>query len=128
MPKRRMTLDPELAAEAKSTVALAFRNGPIEGVHAGFGRLLDSMMAGRQRREAIAGWSLLTFILSGNISGAIPVSRKSRFTPPDHAGVALSLKWGTLNSSSKRASSHVGDSRQVTAGSRMALSRGVRKD
>ena len=35
MPKRKMTLDPELAAEAKSLVALAFRNGPIEGVHAG---------------------------------------------------------------------------------------------
>jgi len=30
-----MTLDPELAAEAKSLVALAFRNGPIEDVHAG---------------------------------------------------------------------------------------------
>ena len=35
MAKRRMTLDPELAAEAKSLVALAFRNGPIEDVHAG---------------------------------------------------------------------------------------------
>jgi hypothetical protein len=35
MPKRRMTLDPELAREAKGIVALAFRNGPIEGVHAG---------------------------------------------------------------------------------------------
>ena len=35
MPKRRMTLDPELAAEAKSIVALAFRNGPIEDIHAG---------------------------------------------------------------------------------------------
>jgi hypothetical protein len=35
MPKRKMTLDPELAAEAKSLVALAFRNGPIEDVHAG---------------------------------------------------------------------------------------------
>lgn len=35
MPKRKMTLDPELAAEAKNLVALAFRNGPIEGVHAG---------------------------------------------------------------------------------------------
>ncbi len=35
MPKRRMTLDPELAAEAKGIVALAFRNGPVEGVHAG---------------------------------------------------------------------------------------------
>lgn len=35
MPKRKMTLDPQLAAEAKSIVALAFRNGPIEGVHAG---------------------------------------------------------------------------------------------
>jgi len=30
-----MTLDPELAAEAKSIVALAFRNGPIEDLHAG---------------------------------------------------------------------------------------------
>ncbi len=35
MPKRKRTLDPELAAEAKSLVALAFRNGPIEDVHAG---------------------------------------------------------------------------------------------
>jgi hypothetical protein len=35
MPKRKMTLDPELAAEAKGIVALAFRNGPIEDVHAG---------------------------------------------------------------------------------------------
>ena len=35
MPKRKMTLDPELAAEADSLVALAFRNGPIEDVHAG---------------------------------------------------------------------------------------------
>jgi hypothetical protein len=35
MPKRKMTLDPELAAEAKALVALAFRNGPIEAVHAG---------------------------------------------------------------------------------------------
>jgi hypothetical protein len=35
MPKRRMTLDPDLAAEAKSLVVLAFRNGPIEDVHAG---------------------------------------------------------------------------------------------
>jgi len=35
MPKRKMTLDPDLAAEAKSIVALAFRNGPIEDIHAG---------------------------------------------------------------------------------------------
>ena len=34
MPKRKMTLDPELAAEAKSIVALAFRNGLIEDIHA----------------------------------------------------------------------------------------------
>ncbi len=34
MPKRKMTLDQELAAEAKSIVALAFRNGPIEDVGA----------------------------------------------------------------------------------------------
>jgi hypothetical protein len=31
----KMTLDPELAREAKALVALAFRNGPIENLHAG---------------------------------------------------------------------------------------------
>lgn len=31
----KMTLDPELASEAKALVALAFRNGPIEDLHAG---------------------------------------------------------------------------------------------
>ena len=31
----RMTLDPTLAMEAKAMVALAFRNGPIEDLHAG---------------------------------------------------------------------------------------------
>ena len=35
MLKRKMTLDSHLAAEAKGIVALAFRNGPIEDVHAG---------------------------------------------------------------------------------------------
>ena len=30
-----MTLVPEIAAEAKALVALAFRNGPIEDLHAG---------------------------------------------------------------------------------------------
>jgi hypothetical protein len=35
VPKRKITLDPDLAAESKSIVALAFRNGPIEDVHAG---------------------------------------------------------------------------------------------
>lgn len=35
MNKRRLTLDPALARETKSLVALAFRNGPIEDVHAG---------------------------------------------------------------------------------------------
>jgi hypothetical protein len=31
----RMKLDPDLAAEAKALVALAFRNCPIEDLHAG---------------------------------------------------------------------------------------------
>jgi hypothetical protein len=35
MAKRKMTLNPRLATEAKSLVALAFRNSPIEDVHAG---------------------------------------------------------------------------------------------
>jgi hypothetical protein len=33
--KNEIALNPELAAEAKAIVALAFRNGPIEDVHAG---------------------------------------------------------------------------------------------
>jgi len=35
MPKRQVRLDPQLAAEAKGIVVLAFRNGPIEDVHTG---------------------------------------------------------------------------------------------
>jgi hypothetical protein len=31
----KMTRDPDLALEAKALVALAFRNGPIEDLHAG---------------------------------------------------------------------------------------------
>lgn len=31
MPERKMTLDSELAVEAKALVALAFRNGPHRG-------------------------------------------------------------------------------------------------
>ena len=31
----KISLDPELATEAKALVALAFRNGPIETLHAG---------------------------------------------------------------------------------------------
>jgi hypothetical protein len=31
----KMTVDSDLAAEAKALVALAFRNGPIEDIHAG---------------------------------------------------------------------------------------------
>jgi hypothetical protein len=31
----KMTLDSDLAAEAKALVALVFRNGPIEDIHAG---------------------------------------------------------------------------------------------
>jgi hypothetical protein len=33
--KRRFVIDPDLAKEAKSIVAHAFRNGPIEDIHAG---------------------------------------------------------------------------------------------
>ena len=35
MAKGRLRVDPVLADEAKSLVALAFRNGPIEDIHAG---------------------------------------------------------------------------------------------
>ena len=33
--QQKITFDPELAMEAKSLVALAFRNGPIEDIHYG---------------------------------------------------------------------------------------------
>ena len=33
--KNQIGLNPELAAQAKAIVALAFRNGPIEDIHAG---------------------------------------------------------------------------------------------
>jgi hypothetical protein len=35
MQKRRCVMDPDLAKAAKSIVAHAFRNGPIEDIHAG---------------------------------------------------------------------------------------------
>jgi hypothetical protein len=35
MQKRRFVIDPDLAKAAKSIVADAFRNGPIEHIHAG---------------------------------------------------------------------------------------------
>ena len=47
-----MTLVPEIAAEAKALVALAFRNGPIEDLH-----------AGRFARPATVGRSSLIFLL-----------------------------------------------------------------
>ena len=31
----KMIIDPDLASEAKALVALAFRNGPVENLHAG---------------------------------------------------------------------------------------------
>jgi hypothetical protein len=34
-PSMKMKLNPDLAAETKALVALAFRNGPIEDLHAG---------------------------------------------------------------------------------------------
>lgn len=33
--KRELPIDPDLARESQAVVALAFRNGPIEDVHAG---------------------------------------------------------------------------------------------
>jgi hypothetical protein len=46
MPKGRFPLDAALAREAKSLVALAFRNGPIEHVHAGRELSLAKMLSG----------------------------------------------------------------------------------
>jgi hypothetical protein len=47
----KMKLDPDLAAEAKALVALAFRNGPIEDLHAG---KPCSVCTGRQEISHIA--------------------------------------------------------------------------
>ena len=65
-----MKLDPSLAAEAKALVALAFRNGPIEDLHAGklcptcsadgaYSRISDEEMKGIMKAAVNAVYSLL---------------------------------------------------------------------
>jgi hypothetical protein len=64
------TLDTELAKEAKSIVALAFRNGPIEDVHAGtvctlyngspeYSRVTDDEMRAMMKSAVNAVYKLL---------------------------------------------------------------------
>lgn len=64
------TLDPELATEAKALVALAFRNGPIENLHAGrpcpvcsgsteFSHISDEQMKGLMKSAVDALYRLL---------------------------------------------------------------------
>jgi len=70
MAKRGMTLDSKLAAEAKSLVALAFRNGPIEDVHAGrecptcagkpeYARITDAEMKNIMKNAVDTAYKLL---------------------------------------------------------------------
>lgn len=64
------TLDAELAKEAKAMVALAFRNGPIEDVHAGkvcpvcnglpeYSRITDDEMKAMMKSAVNAVYKLL---------------------------------------------------------------------
>jgi hypothetical protein len=64
------TLDAELAKEAKAIVALAFRNGPIEDVHAGkvcpvccgssdYSRITDGEMKAMMKSAVSAVYKLL---------------------------------------------------------------------
>jgi hypothetical protein len=56
-----MTLDPLLAAETKAMVALAFRNGPIEALHAG---KQCAACAGRQGTSHISDEEMKTIMKS----------------------------------------------------------------
>ncbi len=68
----KMTLDPELASEVKALVALAFRNGPIESLHAGspcpacsgraeVSRITDDEMKGLMKSAVDSLYRLLWF-------------------------------------------------------------------
>lgn len=68
--KNQIGLNPELAAEAKAIVALAFRNGPIEDIHAGkpcptcsqdasYSRISDSEMKRIMKSAVDCVYSLL---------------------------------------------------------------------
>ena len=67
---KKSSVDPELALEAKMIVALAFRNGPIEALHAGkqcptcsvdsdYSRISDEEMKGIMKAAVNAVYSLL---------------------------------------------------------------------
>lgn len=79
MPKRRLTIDPGLAREAKGPVALAFRNGPIEDVHAGrecptcagkteYSRITDAEMKNIMKNAVDTIYKLLWMFLSRTTS------------------------------------------------------------
>ena len=67
---KKSSVDPVLALEAKMIVALAFRNSPIEGLHAGktcptcsidsaFSRISDEEMKGIMKAAVNSVYSLL---------------------------------------------------------------------
>jgi len=67
---KKSSVDPVLALEAKMIVALAFRNGPIEALHAGkpcptcsadnsYSRISDEEMKGIMKAAVISVYSLL---------------------------------------------------------------------
>ena len=67
---KKSSIDPELALEAKMMVALAFRNGPIEDLHAGkpcptcsansaYSRISDEEMKGIMKAAVNTVYSLL---------------------------------------------------------------------
>lgn len=69
MRKRRFVIDPDLAKEAKSIVAHAFRNGPIEDIHAG----IDWPMCAASRQWAAAKQSAFGIIAGQEFDRAEPI-------------------------------------------------------
>jgi hypothetical protein len=90
MPKRRTTLDPELAAETKSLVALVFRNGPIEDVHAGracpsagspeYSRITDADMKNIMKNAVDTLYKLLWMKKNNPEKYAASIELGSRYT------------------------------------------------
>ena len=91
MPKRTLPIDPVLAREAKSLVALAFRNGPIEDVHAGterptcagkskYSRITDAEMKNIMKNAVDTLYKLLWMKENDPEKYAVSIELGSRYT------------------------------------------------
>ena len=85
-----MTLVPEIAAEAKALVALAFRNGPIENLHAG--RLCPTC-PGQQEFSHISDEEMKTIMKSAVDTLYRLLWQRERDPEKYHRNVAFGLRY-----------------------------------